>query len=124
MYACLWRLHYLASINTSLQMILVNPTRMSVVIHHFHDLDCRYPVCIDSSVFPLGDRIVARLKNQPVWMNQIHCILTPSITYKLVSSIRSGCRHHRQCWSILKNRKAHFDSARHTITVRFPEFPI
>ena len=95
-----------------------------MVICHFHNFDCGYLVGIDSSVFPLGDRIVARLKNQPVWMDQIHCILTPPITYKLVSSIWSGCRHHRQCWSVLKNRKAHFDSARHTITVSSTEFPI
>ena len=106
------------------QMILADPTRISMVIHHFHDLDCRYPVGIYSSIFPLWDGIVGRFKYQPVRMNQIYCILTPSITYKLVPSIRSGCRHHCQCSGILQNRKAHFDSARHTITVSSTEFPI
>ncbi len=75
-------------------MIVANRVFLSMVICHFHNFDCGYLVGIDSSVFTLWDRIVSRLKNEPVWVNQIHCILSLSIACKLVSSIRFGCGHH------------------------------
>ena len=71
-------------------MVFANRMSLSMVINYFHDLDRGYLVSIDSSVFPLWNRIVGRFKNQPVWMNQIYCILAPSNTYKLVPSIRFG----------------------------------
>ena len=75
-------------------------------------------------IFGLRNRVVVWLENQPVGMNQIHCILSLSVTHKLVSSVRSGCRHHRQCPSVLQYCEAHFDGARNTVTISPSEFLI
>ena len=40
-----------------------------MIVCHFYNLDRSYFVGIDSSVFTHWDRIVFRLKDQPMWVN-------------------------------------------------------
>ncbi len=88
-----------------------------MVIGHFDDGDSGHSTDVDTPVLHARDRLVVRLEDEPVGMDEVHRVLSAPLAPKLVPPLRTSGRHQGQGPGVLQDREANRDAPRQTIAV-------